>query len=119
MAAMKHMLAPVLLAMTLGLAPAMAQDAEPAPNAEIEEGTDLLEEGAKLLLRGLMSEMEPAISDMGEALAEAEPMLRDLMTMIGDIRNYHAPEVLPNGDILIRKKTPEEIEAAPEGEIEL
>jgi hypothetical protein len=29
--------------------------------------------------------------------------------MIGDLRNYHPPEKLPNGDIIIRRKTPAEI----------
>jgi hypothetical protein len=34
--------------------------------------------------------------------------------MIGDVRNYHAPEMLPNGDIIIRRRVP-----APAPEIEL
>lgn len=32
------------------------------------------------------------------------PMLRDLGKQIEDIPNYHPPEVLPNGDIIIRRK---------------
>ena len=41
------------------------------------------------------------------------------MAKVGDLSAYHAPEVLPNGDIIIRRKTPQETEPLPEGEIEL
>ena len=44
-------------------------------------------------------------------------MLRDLMTLMGEVDNYNAPEMLPNGDIIIRRKTP--LENTPEGETEL
>jgi hypothetical protein len=112
---------PMLLALTLA-APVAAQDLVPPPLPEPEEesrGADLIEEGAKLLLRGLMEEMDPALDEMGKALSEMEPAIRDLMALIDDIRHYHAPEIMPNGDIIIRKKTPGEIAADGEGEIEL
>ena len=55
-------------------------------------------QGAQLLFRGLLAEMEPAI--------------RDLEGAIDNLNAYHAPEVLPNGDIIIRRKpdaeTPED-----------
>lgn len=119
------------LSLCLALTPLWAQEsapeaapAQPVPETQPEtapedmgDGIDLIEEGAKLLLRGLMSEVEPALKDMEQALTEMEPALQDLMRMIGDIRNYHPPEMLPNGDIIIRRKTP--LEAEPEGEIEL
>lgn len=110
---MKIWLAPLVL--VIGLAPATAQDASP----DLDQGFSLIEEGAKLLFRGLMSEMEPALDDLGTALEDLEPGFRSLLSLMGDVRNYHAPEMLENGDILIRRKTPAEI-AAPEGpEIEL
>ena len=37
------------------------------------------------------------------------PMLRDLGKQIEDLPNYHPPEVLPNGDIIIRRKPDPEI----------
>lgn len=91
----------------------------PAPEAK-EEGFDLMEEGAKLLFRGLMREMEPALNEMGKALSEMEPALQELMALIDDIRNYDAPRLLDNGDILIprRKDAPTPL-PLPEGEIEL
>jgi hypothetical protein len=106
---MKHAIA---LTVSLGLAaaPTLAQEPEGGPE-DMKEGFSLLEEGTRLLLRGLMSEMEPA--------------LRELQGALQNLDAYHAPEVLPNGDILIRRKEPRATgpEAAPEpgagGEIDL
>lgn len=98
-------------------APAPAQESQQAdPPSDLSEGFDLLGEGARLLFRGLMAEMEPALDAMGEKLKAMEPMLRSLAEMVGDIRNYEAPEKLPNGDIIIRRKPDP---AAADGEIEL
>ena len=96
----------VLLALSMTL-PAAAQDAESEPVPVPEQGIDLMGEALKLFMRGLMQEMEPAIDD--------------LSGFLDNLDAYHAPEVLPNGDILIRRKTPveESIEGAEEGEIEL
>ena len=118
------------IALTLCLlcaTPLMAQETlpdTPPPVAEGEgegDGFDLMEEGAKLLFRGLMSEMEPALNEMGKALQEMEPALQELMALIDDIRNYDAPRVLENGDILIprRKDAPALPLPGPNGEIEL
>lgn len=84
--------------------------AETPADPEVEQGFSLMEEGAKLLLRGLASRMEPALKDMGEAVAGMEPKLREVLALIDDLRNYHAPEKLENGDILIRRKTPAELQ---------
>jgi hypothetical protein len=113
---MKHLILCLALTVTL---PAGAQTPAP-PEDEAERGFSLMEEGAKLLFRGLMREMEPALNEMGKALSEMEPALNDLMALIDDIRNYDAPRVLDNGDILIprRKDAPKPL-PMPEGEIEL
>ena len=84
----KWYLGPVLV---LVAAPALAQD----DSATVDEGFSLLREGARILMESMLKEMEPA--------------LRELGGMIGDLRNYHPPEKLPNGDIIIRRKTPAEI----------
>lgn len=111
------------------LATAMILAASPAVAQDKEEGLDLMEEGAKLLLRGLMSEMEPALRELedfaqevGPAMAlladEMGPALAELMSQIDDIRNYDPPALLPNGDIIIRRRdTAPEFE--PQGEIDL
>ena len=121
---MRHVLSPLppltaswlaapLLIVALLAAPAPAQilrgdDAGPESSdpksSDKEEGFSLLEEGAKLILRGLMEEMQPAIEDMGRALTELEPAMRDMARLVDDIRNYEAPRMLPNGDILIPRR---------------
>lgn len=80
------------------------------------DGWSLMERGARMLFEGLMTEMDPALDEMGRALSEIEPALRelqpalrDLVTLLGDIRHYHAPEKLPNGDIILRRKTEPEL----------
>jgi hypothetical protein len=44
------------------------------------------------------------------------PMLRDLGERIEKLPNYHPPEVLPNGDIIIRRKPDLEEETSPKPE---
>lgn len=95
--------------------PLAAEEALPMPDdTELDEGFSLMEEGAKLLLRGLMTEIEPKLDElkdmtdeMGAAMAEfgetMGPALAELMTRVDDMRNYEPPEILPNGDIIIRR----------------
>ncbi|RKF14924.1 hypothetical protein D6850_08640 [Roseovarius spongiae] len=109
----------------LAAAPVQAQEAE-------DDGFSLMEEGARLLFEGLSREMEPTLRDLMGLTEEMEPKLRefaqkmgpalaDIMGKIDDLSAYHVPEMLPNGDIIIRRKTPEErIEPpAPGEEIEI
>ena len=84
----------LIAVMSLAAAPASAQE------GDVEDGFDMLSEGVQLLLRGLMDEMEPALKELQGALQGLDA--------------YHAPEVLPNGDIIIRRKTPQELERLPE-----
>ncbi len=102
-------IAALTLALGLAVSPASAQD------GEVQEGFNLMEEGARLLMRGLMSEMEPAISELrgsledmapviGEFAREMGPALTDFLAQVDDFRHYEAPEFLPNGDIILRRK---------------
>ncbi|MBS9715755.1 hypothetical protein ACFFUT_02670 [Pseudohalocynthiibacter aestuariivivens] len=105
---MKHIAALALVA-SISVTPVYSQD------NDVEEGFSLMEEGAKILLRSLLQEMEPAIKDLHGFAQEMAPVMRELQGMIGDFGLYHLPEILPNGDIIIRRKTPEEI-AEPKGD---
>lgn len=107
------------MAACLSLSPAIAETDDKVDNGEVSEGLNLMEEGAKLLLRGLMTEMEPALNDLQGLADQMGPAFEELQGMIGDFTNYHAPEVMPNGDIIIRRKTPLKIEPKENGEIEL
>ena len=56
----------------------------------MREGIELLQDGMQLLFRGLMEELGPT--------------LLELEGKIIDLNLYELPEVLPNGDIIIRRK---------------
>lgn len=79
------------------MSPAFAQDEE--------QGRDLMAEALRLFMKGLMAEMEPALDDLGD--------------LLNNLDAYHPPEVLPNGDIIIRRKAPLESETDEGGEIDL
>lgn len=101
----------IILAVSLFSTPAAAQEQS---ETDLDEGFSLMEEGARLLMRGLMTEMEPAIEglrdtfdEMGPAFAEfaqtVGPAFAELLDQVDDLRNYEAPEFLPNGDIILRR----------------
>lgn len=125
-----------LLSIGLSLAPALAQDTD-APVAPVPEGQDtdqgqsLMERGARMFLEGMRREMEPALEDLRDLMVEMGPAMQqfmrdmgpalaDLLGRIDDLSAYQAPELLPNGDILIRRK-PESGPLPPpaEGEIDI
>ncbi len=91
-----------ILFVCLAAFPATAQEDEP-------QGRDLMAEALRLFMQGFMAEMEPA--------------LEDLEGFVANLNAYHPPEVLPNGDIIIRRKTPLEREMEEQleedGEIDL
>ncbi|MBV7410480.1 AAA+ family ATPase [Maritimibacter sp. DP1N21-5] len=97
----------ILIALCVSLAlPVFAQS-----DTEGEQGRDKMSEAFRLLLEGLSEELEPLSRDVADAWRE---MLEDL----DDLTDYEAPERLPNGDIIIRRKTPmpeDEMIEAPEG----
>lgn len=125
---MKHLILAAALSFPL---PVLAQEA-----GDMEEGFSLMEEGAKLLFRGLMDEMEPTIDEFSGLAQELEPALEMLASEMGpafmemiqtldSVRYYEPPEILPNGDIIIRR-SPDAPEFAPriedmgeDGEIDL
>ncbi len=126
--------------------PALSQEAgtpeetpEETPEA-LDGGPSLMERGADMFLRGLRDELDPALQDlrgladrMGPALQsfvdEMGPAMAQLSDQIEDWTLYEAPEMLPNGDILIRRREkldpeapeidPDLPEPGPGGEIEL
>ena len=114
------------LVVMLGAAPSMAQD---SPE---DDGRSLMQEGARLFWEGIRREMGPALDSLQDRAEEMEPALRDfveqmgpalrdLMDKAGDLSAYHAPEILPNGDIILRRKTPQEQQdtPTPDGEMEI
>lgn len=122
---MKHALA-FVLAVTL---------TTPAAQAEEDPGPSLMERGAQMFLEGILKEMEPTMEElqgiaeeMGPALrefaSEMGPKLTELMAEVEDWSVYLPPEILPNGDIIIRRKpehpmTPPETPTEPAPQIDL
>lgn len=78
-----------LAAGLIAATPAFAQD-DPEASDDFARGAQKLGEALELFLDGFSKEMEP--------LAEA---WRELLE---DLPQYEAPEELPNGDIIIRRK---------------
>ncbi|MBI1220117.1 MAG: hypothetical protein GC186_16390 [Rhodobacteraceae bacterium] len=76
----------LLCAVLLGALPGSARA------DDIDRGASLLDQGAQLLLKGLLDQVTPTLKDLGR--------------QIGDMSDYRLPEVLPNGDIIIRRKVP-------------
>ncbi|MEO9782606.1 MAG: hypothetical protein ABJH07_17535 [Sedimentitalea sp.] len=104
---MKHIV-PLALVGILSATPITAQSEE-------EEGKDLMERGMELLFEGLREEMSPALKQMRELaddygpalfsfLEEMGPAFGEMLDDVKDWASYHPPEILPNGDIIIRKK---------------
>jgi hypothetical protein len=88
---MKQLFAAALIALA---SPVLADN-----GSDLNMGQDLMKEGAQLLLRGLMDKM------MDEAGPTIETM-QGLAKVLGDLDQYYPPEVLPNGDVILRRKTP-------------
>lgn len=93
---MKQITLTALVALSLAL-PAAAQTPAPNPDAEISEGFEQLSEGLRRLLGGLLGKADEAGDEIGQGWAR-------LIEQLGDLSEYEAPEILPNGDILIRRK---------------
>lgn len=98
-----------------------------------QDGRSLIEDGLRLFMEGLRQEMEPALDQL-EGWAEGlEPALRDfsehmgpalrgLLEEVEDWSRYEPPVILPNGDILLRRKPPGPLELQkpePQNEVEL
>ncbi len=92
----------ITFALSLAALPVQAQDGKD----ELRQGAELLEKGMQLLLEGLIEELGPVILE--------------LQGKIVDLSAYYPPEILPNGDIIIRRKIPlepaEPEKTVPEGE---
>lgn len=103
------------------LAPAPATLAQ-----QVEDlGPSMMERGAELFFRGLREEIGPALDElqeladgfgpaMGSFLEEMGPALGEIIDEVRDWTAYHPPEILPNGDIIIRRRDPIEPEPDPE-----
>ncbi len=113
--------------------------AGPLAAQQADDGPGLMERGMEMFLKGLRDEMSPALEHMrklsdeyGPALfsflEEMGPAFGEMLDQVQDWTAYHPPEMLPNGDIILRKKVlpdpepdavPELDTAPPSGQIDL
>lgn len=91
---MFRILTPALLGLTLAVAPVAGHADE---NAPLADQLEKFEREADEL-------SEQALKTVEDFIKLLEPMLDRLSFFIDDLPSYHAPETLPNGDIIIRRK---------------
>ena len=112
----------LVLSLVLAAAPALAQEPD-------ENGRSKMEEGWQLFMDGLRQEMAPAVDGLRDFAEQAGPSMRsffqemgpalaEMMDEVQDWTRYYPPEMLPNGDIVIRRRPDPEPEPAPEQEEE-
>lgn len=106
--------------------------ASPAAAQESEDAPSLMERGAQMFLEGLMQEVEPRLDDLQDLSKEFGPALRGffeemgpalggLLEQVEDWSAYEPPEILPNGDIIIRRKpqqAPDDLDPDAEGPVD-
>jgi hypothetical protein len=97
----------------------LATPAAPAEQDALpEDGPSLIERGARMFFEGLMQEAGPVMKDLQELAERLGPQLRsfaqemgpalaDILRDIDDLSVYERPQILPNGDIIIRRKPSE------------
>lgn len=121
---MKHLIAALALTAVLAPVPALSE------TEQEEEGKSLMERGMALFFEGFMKEVEPLAEDLKNFAEEMEPNLRALADKMGpaleqladkidDMNNYEPPEMMPNGDIIIRRKPDAPERIIPKGEVEI
>ena len=107
---MRRLILPCALALSLAASPSHAQEAEEP---------DLIERGLSMFFEGLLGEVAPELDKMQQALQDMQPQMEKLIGLMGDVQHYEAPERLPNGDALIRRKAgAPPPPALPEGDAE-
>ncbi|MDF1718257.1 MAG: hypothetical protein P1U75_16510 [Antarcticimicrobium sp.] len=104
---------------------ALVAPAAPALAQEEDNGPSMMEQGLQLFMEGLRQEMAPAVKDlrgfaeragpsMRSFFQEMGPALAEMMDEVQDWTRYYPPEMLPNGDILIRRRPEPGDDPAPE-----
>jgi hypothetical protein len=76
----------------LAIAPAFGGSGDTGGGAEDRPLSEQLDD----VFRSLMEQMKPALDELLDAL--------EVLEGIDSIKNYENPEILPNGDIIIRRR---------------
>lgn len=100
---MRHVICIVTLMALAGPAPLAAQSETPPQDGMRGLLDELLRDLAPSLdeLQGLAEDMRPALRDFMRSMG---PALNDMLETVEDWSRYDPPVILPNGDILIRRR---------------
>ncbi|QEW19223.1 hypothetical protein LA6_001406 [Marinibacterium anthonyi] len=102
---MKRIIALIVIPVAVGLAaPAVAQQTEDEPRGGLDRFLDDFRDGMGDALGGLQGWAEDIGPAMKSFIEEMGPALSDMMDEVKDWSRYEAPEMLDNGDIIIRRK---------------
>ena len=112
-AGMKTLVLPLAICGLLAL-PVQAEEEGLPPPAQ--ENAPLLFDLFERLLQGFMTEVEPQMRELERGFTALEPELQRFLQQLRDMTQYHPPEILPNGDILIRRR--EGVELPPENDFD-
>lgn len=107
------------ISVALALASPLAADAPPpAPdNGASEDVPQTLGDLFERLLRGFAEETAPHLRNLERQLQQMEPEIERFWDSLRGMAQYHPPEILPNGDILIRRRQPDDA-PSPEDQAE-
>lgn len=90
--------------------------ASPAFAQDEDSGSSMMERGAQEFLEGLLLEMEPAWRELQAFMEAMGPAMIELLDQVKDWSAYEPPEILDNGDIIIRRKPEKDELPVPEPE---
>ncbi|WP_146257640.1 hypothetical protein [Roseinatronobacter thiooxidans] len=106
--------------------PVQAQEEGARPDAQ--DSTPQIFDLFERMLRGFMRDAQPHLRELERDFTALEPELQRLLQNLRDMTQYHPPEILPNGDILIRRRqggdtapepAPDQDRVSPETESDL
>lgn len=60
------------------------------------------------MLRGFAEDAAPHLRNLERQLQQIEPEIERFWDSLRGMAQYHPPEILPNGDILIRRRQPDD-----------
>ena len=102
------------LILSVGLAAPLSAQAQDAPAPDSQQETVPLSDLFERLLRGFLAEVEPQMREMERGFSAMEPEIQRFLEQMRGLTQFHSPEVLPNGDILIRRRQATDPEGVPE-----
>lgn len=84
--------------------------------AEVEESAPFMFDLFDRMLRSFITEVEPHMRELERGFTALEPELQRFLQNLRDMTHFYPPEILPNGDVLIRRRHVEDEGSKPESD---